>query len=107
MRFTNVSMCAAALGAALLTGCSAVGGMAGMAGAGGAGTSEEMASGAPTAGETAGNVAIQAAATESLKKSGIGGSIGYGLQNHGASLSRSLFGKKKAQPKQQPEAPAQ
>ena len=104
MRFTNVSMCAAALGAALLTGCSAVGGMAG---AGGAGTSEEMASGAPTAGETAGSVAIQAAATESLKKGGLGGSIGYGLQNHGASLSRSLFGKKKAQPKQSSQAPAQ
>lgn len=91
MRFTKGSMGAAVLGAALLTGCSSMGG--------GGAQSDEMASAGPSVGETGGNIAIQAAATESMKKGGVGGSVGYGLQSHGSSLSRALFGKKKAKPK--------
>ncbi len=101
MQFIKVSTCAtAALGAAMLAGCSS-GGAGG--GAGGAGQSGQMANSGPTVGETAGNVAIQAGATEAMKKGGVGGSIGYGLQSHGSSLSRAIFGKKKAAPKKQPQ----
>lgn len=67
--------------------------------AGSAGASDEMGSAGPTLGESAGTVAIQAGATEAMKKGGLGGSIGAGLQSHGSSLSRALFGKKKAKPK--------
>lgn len=90
MRNAKGWTCAAALGAAML-----IGGCA----SGGAGESDEMASAGPTVGETAGNVAIQAGATEAMKKGGTAGSIGYGLQSHGSSLSRALFGRKKAKPK--------
>ena len=92
MRFANISTCAAALGAAiLLGGCST--------GAGGSSASDQMATGGPSVAETGGNIAIQAGATEAMKKGGLGGSIGYGLQSHGSNLSKALFGKKKAAPK--------
>src|SRR5688572_6604089 len=93
MRFAKISTCAAALGAAiLLGGCSTGGG-------GGSPASDQMATGGPTVAETGGNIAIQAGATEAMKKGGLGGSIGYGLQSHGSNLSKALFGKKKAAPK--------
>ena len=99
MRITKISMCAAALGAAMLTGCSMMGG-----GSGGATTAQPDAT--PGVAETAGNVAIQAGATQAMKSSagGVGGSIGYGLQSQSSNLSRALFGKKKAAPQQQPNA---
>ena len=96
MRFTKISTCAVALGAAMLLGCST----------GGGAQNDEMAAAGPTVGETAGNVAIQASATEAMKKGGVGGSIGYGLQSQGSNLSKALFGKKKSAPKQQPSAPS-
>jgi len=102
MRITKISMCAAALGAAMLTGCSMMGG-----GSGGATTAQNAQPDAtPGVAETAGNVAIQAGATQAMKSSagGVGGSIGYGLQSQSSNLSRALFGKKKAAPQQQPNA---
>jgi len=95
MRFTKVSARAAALGATMILGGCA---------SGGSSQGDEMAAAGPTVGETTGNIAVQAAASESIKKGGAGGSIGYGLQSQGHNLSRALFGRKKAQPK--PEATA-
>ena len=90
MRFAKISTCAVALGAAiLLGGCST----------GGGSSADQMATGGPSVAETGGNIAIQAGATEAMKKGGLGGSIGYGLQSHGSNLSKALFGKKKAAPK--------
>src|SRR5215210_4435209 len=73
MRIAKVSMCAAALAAAMLTGCSM--------GGGAAGSSDQMSAGQPGVGETAGNVAMQAGASQAMKGSGVGGGIGYGLQS--------------------------
>ena len=95
MRITKISMCAAALSAAMLVGCSSSGG--------GATQQSDMSAG-PTASEAGANIAVQAAAQEGMKKGGLGGSIGYGLQSQGSNLSRALFGKKKAAPSQQPTA---
>jgi hypothetical protein len=96
MRIAKISMCAAAvLGAAMLVGCSS--------GGSGAAAQNDM-SGGPTAGEAGANIAVQAAAQESMKQGGVGGSIGYGLQSQGSNLSRALFGKKKAAPQPQPNA---
>ena len=92
MRFAKISTCAAALGAAILIGGCSTGG--------GSSASDQMASGGPTVAETGGNIAIQAGATEAMKKGGLGGSIGYGLQSHGSNLSKALFGRKKAKPAQ-------
>jgi len=102
MRITKISMCAAALSAAMLTGCSMMGG-----GGGGATTAQNaQPDGTPGVAETAGNVAIQAGATQAMKSSagGVGGSIGYGLQSQSGNLSRALFGKKKQPAPQQPNA---
>ena len=99
MRNTKISMCAAALSTAMLTGCSMMGG-----GGGGATTAQNaQPDGTPGVAETAGNVAIQAGATQAMKSSagGVGGSIGYGLQSQSGNLSRALFGKKKPAPQQQ------
>jgi hypothetical protein len=96
MRITKISMCAAALSAAMLVGCSSSGG-------GSAAQQNDMSAG-PTASEAGANIAVQAAAQEGMKKGGLGGSIGYGLQSQGSNLSRALFGKKKAAPPQQPTA---
>ena len=95
MRITKISMCAAALSAAMLVGCSSSGG--------GATQQSDMSAG-PTASEAGANIAVQAAAQEGMKKGGLGGSIGYGLQSQGSNLSRALFGKKKPAPQQQPAA---
>jgi|SRR5687768_4699600 len=92
MRFAKISTCAAALGAAILLGGCSTGG-------GSSTPSDQMATGGPSVAETGGNIAIQAGATEAMKKGGLGGSIGYGLQSHGSNLSKALFGKKKATPK--------
>ena len=91
MRIAKLSTCAAALGAAILLGGCSTGG--------GSSHADQMATG-PTIAETGGNIAIQAGATEAMKKGGLGGSIGYGLQSHGSNLSKALFGKKKAKPSQ-------
>ena len=93
MQFTKISTCAIALGAALLLGCQGNGGKGGT-------QNDEMAAAGPTVSETAGNIAIQAGATQAMKSGGVGGSIGYGLQSQGSNLSKALFGKKKAAPKQ-------
>jgi hypothetical protein len=93
MRFAKISTYAAALGAAILLGGCSTGG-------GGSPASDQMATGTPSVAETGGNIAIQAGATEAMKKGGLGGSIGYGLQSHGSNLSKALFGKKKAKPTQ-------
>lgn len=101
MRIAKFSMCAAALSAAMLVGCSSSSG-------GGSTTQHEDMTAGPTAGEAGANIAVQAAAQESMKKGGVGGSIGYGLQSQGSNLSRALFGKKKAAPAaQQQQQPQQ
>ena len=97
MRFAKTSTCVAALGAAILLGGCSMGGGGGSAAP--TEQSDQMATGAPSVAETGSNIAIQAGATEAMKKGGLGGSIGYGLQSHGSSLSKALFGKKKAKPK--------
>jgi hypothetical protein len=96
MRIAKISTCAAAaLGAAMLVGCSS---------GGSGGAAQNDVSGGPTAGEAGANIAMQAAAQEGMKKGGGLGSIGYGLQSQGSNLSRALFGKKKTAPHPQPSA---
>lgn len=91
MRYTmKLCGCAAALGAALL-----IGGCA----SSGSSSDESVADAGPGVAETGGNIAVQAAASESMKKGGVGGSLGYGLQSQGHNLSRALFGRKKTSPK--------
>jgi hypothetical protein len=104
MHFVKSSACAVALGAAMLSGCSMMGGGGGGGGAAAAnpqvGTAQQ-----PGVGETAGNVAIQAGASQAMKKGvgGAGGGLGYGVQSQAGNISRALFGKKKAPaPQQQP-----
>lgn len=101
MRHSKLSACAALLGAAMLSGCSMMGG------GGAAPSNDQMAGGQPAGvGETAGNVAIQAGASQAMKKGvgGVGGGLGYGIQNQAGNISHALFGKKKA-PEQQQQQP--
>ena len=78
-----------------------------MGGGGAAPSNDQMAGGQPAGvGETAGNVAIQAGASQAMKKGvgGVGGGLGYGIQNQAGNISHALFGKKKA-PEQQQQQP--
>jgi len=101
MRLVNSSVCAIALGAAMMSGCSMMG-----AGAGAASAKPQVGTAQqPGVGETAGNVAIQAGASQAMKKGvgGVGGGLGYGVQSQAGNISHALFGKKKAPaPQQQP-----